>query len=263
MADWLHQRGHEVYLVGGIVRDLVTGTDPKNKKSTADVIESMNDVDLVSSAPPDTLRKAFGAVGAKAPTTPLDFQQKGCVSNGEMDLASLASSGAYDKSTYHPDTGESVSPSTFDHDLEKDAARRDFTANALYYDVANKAIIDPTGTGVEDARNKVLRLPPGDEWKKNDKLTIRFWKLRARGWTADAATTKAIIGQASKELAAMSTGKRSRYVAKQISKSAKSGKAALAQLKQVMEEDGAGHIYATHIAPIEGMILAEIKAKKG
>jgi hypothetical protein len=261
MADWLHTRGHEVYLVGGIVRDLISGTDPQNKQSTQDVLDSMNDVDIVSSAPPDTLRKAFAATGAKAPIDSDSFQQKGCVSNGELDTASLSSGGVYDKPVYNSDTGASAVPGVFDHDLEKDAARRDFTANALYYDVANRAIIDPTGTGVADARAKVLRLPPGNEWKQNDKLAIRFWKLRGRGWTADASTTKAMAKQVNSELANMGTNTRVRYIAKSIGKNAPSGKKALADLKALMTGDGAGPAYAKYIAPLESAILAAIKGK--
>lgn len=258
-ADWLVQRGHEVYLVGGIVRDLIAGTDPKSPQAPGKVLTSMNDVDFVSSAPPDTLRRAFTETGAKAPTTPTAFQQKGCVSNGELDTSSLSSGGVYDAPKFHPDTKESAKPATFDHDLEADAGRRDFTANALYYDVHNDAIIDPSGTGVEDARAKILRRPPGAEWAKNDKLAMRFWKMRARGWTGEPSTTKEILSLAKKELSSMESSKRARYIAKQISKNAKTPAEAVAGLKKVMHEDGAGALYAQYVAPIEKQIAAFIK----
>ncbi|MDR3293161.1 MAG: CCA tRNA nucleotidyltransferase [Clostridiales bacterium] len=44
----------------------------------------------------------------------------------------------------------------FTNDIAEDALRRDFTVNALYYDLKNKRVIDPTG-GTEDIKNRILR----------------------------------------------------------------------------------------------------------
>jgi len=43
--------------------------------------------------------------------------------------------------------------------LEEDASRRDYTCNALYKNLSTGEILDPTGRGVEDLKNKLLRTP--------------------------------------------------------------------------------------------------------
>lgn len=265
--DWLVAQGHEVFLVGGIVRDLVQGTDPASPKSEAATLAKMNDVDYVSTAPPDVLRRMFGEVGATIPSSPSNFQQIGCVTNkgdvaksdDALDVASLSSGGVYDSPVKNDDSDETARPATFDHDLEKDAGRRDFTMNALYYDVHNKAIIDPTGTGIADARSRTLRRLPGAEWSKNDVLAVRFWKMRARGYAGEAQTTKDIVALAGKEF----SGKDAKYFAKQISNNAGSPAEVLQNFRKAMEADGAGHLYAKHVAPLEGAILSRIASKKG
>ena len=45
---------------------------------------------------------------------------------------------------------------TFTSDILKDALRRDFKCNAVYYDIVNKKIVDPLGNGVENIKNKIL-----------------------------------------------------------------------------------------------------------
>lgn len=254
-ADWLHAKGHEVYLVGGIVRDLIAGTDPTKPLSEAKITASMNDVDFVSSAPPNLLAECLSSVGHKSGYGSPEFVQKGCVTNGVLDLASLSSGGVYDQATYDANTGEHGIPSAFDHDLDEDASRRDFTANALYYDVHNEAIIDPTGTGVADVRAQVLRRLPGDTWAKNPKLAIRFWKLRGRGWTGEPETTKQVVALAAKEFAGLSHFD----IAKQLYKNDKSPQKALDKFKAAMEADGAGHIYAQYIAPQASSIVSAMK----
>lgn len=53
----------------------------------------------------------------------------------------------------------SRNPETYFGTMEDDAFRRDFTCNSLYYDITNNTIIDPTGMGIEDIKNKILRSP--------------------------------------------------------------------------------------------------------
>lgn len=46
-------------------------------------------------------------------------------------------------------------------DLKEDAFRRDLTINALYYNVSTCEILDPTGYGIKDIDNKIIRVPMG------------------------------------------------------------------------------------------------------
>lgn len=260
-ANWLGARGHDVYLVGGIVRDMLAMTTPGKESSKADILKAMNDVDFVTSAPPTALaavQAALAQPGVVKAAFP-DVQQKGILpSSLTVDLASMASGGVYD----HPakqSNGQTCRPATFDHDLAKDAGRRDFTANALYYDVHNHAIVDPTGHGVSDARNKVLRMLPGDEWSKNDRLAVRFWKFRARGWTGDPETTKFMVKRASQELSAFDLAGRAKFVGAQIAKEGFPEKN-LETFRKKMYEDGAGHVYEKYLKPVEASILAVAQA---
>lgn len=254
VTDYLAAKGHEVYLVGGIVRDLVAMTAKGSKATDAAIKKAMVDVDLASTAPPNVLEQAMSATGPSS-FSPTTFKQKGCVTDDVLDLCSLSSGGVYDAPV------DNVVPATFDHDLEKDSGRRDFTANCLYYDLKNEAIIDPTGQGIDDARAKVLRRVPGQEWSKNERLVMRFWKFRARGWTADPETRVAIVAQAWQELKDVgSQGMLVSYVGKQIAFSGPPDKA-FDDLKAVMAEDGAEHIFQKFIAPHEDAIKAFAKKK--
>lgn len=55
--------------------------------------------------------------------------------------------------------------------IENDSKRRDLTINSLYYDIANDKVIDPTGRGLEDIQNKVIRFNHKDV-VLNDRLRI-------------------------------------------------------------------------------------------
>ena len=46
----------------------------------------------------------------------------------------------------------------FKLDIAEDALNRDFTMNALYFDLEELKIVDPLGTGLEDIHNKVINL---------------------------------------------------------------------------------------------------------
>lgn len=63
--------------------------------------------------------------------------------------------------------------------LEEDALRRDFTFNAIYYDILNDVFIDPTG-GREDLKRKVIRFVGSiDDRLDEDALrTLRYVRLK-------------------------------------------------------------------------------------
>lgn len=131
VAD-LQQAGYEAWLVGGGVRDLLLGRTPK-------------DFDVATSATPDILRKLLpksNMVGAKFGVfiVPRDGHS--------VEVATFREEGEY-HDRRRPDL---VRFST----LENDAHRRDFTANALYYDPINKQMRDLVG-GLDDINARKLR----------------------------------------------------------------------------------------------------------
>lgn len=128
----IEQAGHKAVFVGGGVRDLILQRQPK-------------DIDVATSATPDLLVQLFpdsNLVGAKFGVLLVRRRDY------SIEVATFREEGEY-HDRRRPDL---VQFST----MEKDARRRDFTSNALYYDPLADRIIDLVG-GVEDISRKVLR----------------------------------------------------------------------------------------------------------
>lgn len=128
----LTSAGHRALLAGGCVRDRLLGHDPK-------------DFDVATSALPEQVTRLFPqthAVGASFGVILV------IVPEGPVEVATFRSDGPY-LDGRHP---SSVRFST----VEEDAARRDFTVNALYLDPAEDTVIDLVG-GQVDLRQGFLR----------------------------------------------------------------------------------------------------------
>ena len=80
----------------------------------------------------------------------------------------------------------------FTSDINKDALRRDFTCNAIYYDIANDKIIDPLG-GIADIEHKILRAYDPQRIFASDGLRVlRMVRIACEtGFKIDAETAKA------------------------------------------------------------------------
>lgn len=257
-TTWLRSKGQEVYLVGGIVRDLVAGTSPNSKMTDAEVLDTMKDVDIVSTAHPSLAHKMMQGVSP-------DVVNSG-VTNDATQWGVLRSVGhglGLDFSSMAARDGIFSDDPVWDHDLEEDTSRRDFTCNALYYDTHNNVIIDPTGVGIADAQNKVLRIAPSqEEAKLNSSLHIRFWKFRMRGYAPEKETLTFMKKQADHWWSKLKS--KPHRVVKDIYKAiGKSGdpKKNLEDFRDVMEADGALDLYNKHIKPLEAQIIAYAKKK--
>ena len=123
----LKECGFDTYIVGGAVRDLLTGKTPK-------------DFDVVTSATPSRIKKLFRnsrIIGKRFRLVHVFFGDK-----------------IFEVSTFRSIIDGSVGNSF--GSIEEDVLRRDFTLNALYYDPLKEQIIDYVG-GVQDIRKKILR----------------------------------------------------------------------------------------------------------
>lgn len=122
----------KVYLVGGAVRDKIMGITPNDR-----------DYVVVGATLEEMLEKGFHPVGRSFPV----FVKKG--SNEEYALARKE----VKLGPKHTDFG-----CVFDKSitLEDDLVRRDFSCNAIAYDIENDKLIDYHG-GIDDIHNKVLR----------------------------------------------------------------------------------------------------------
>lgn len=134
----LRDAGHEAYLVGGAVRDILAGIEPK-------------DFDIATSAHPEEMRRVFRTarlIGRRFVIAHVRF--------GAEIIEVTTFRGAITDSHERDETGRILSDNQYGN-LESDAFRRDFTANALYYDIRDYSVVDYTG-GVEDVEDRVLRL---------------------------------------------------------------------------------------------------------
>ena len=134
----LRDAGFEAHLVGGAVRDILAGIEPK-------------DFDIATNAHPEQLRKVFRnarLIGRRFVIAHVRY--------GQEIIEVTTFRGAITDSHERDETGRILSDNEYGS-LETDALRRDFTVNALYYDISDFAVVDFTG-GVEDVQNRLIRL---------------------------------------------------------------------------------------------------------
>lgn len=170
----LKNRTTKSYLVGGCVRDYILHTEPK-------------DFDIVTDVPYDLLEKDFRDAGWKVNATGKAFLVLSISKNGrQYEIANFRKDGIY-KDGRRP---ESVEIGT----IEEDAARRDFTINALYFDLNDYETLDPTGKGKSDLEKKVLRfIGKPEERIKEDYLRIfRFYRFASKGFRPDPKSLRAV-----------------------------------------------------------------------
>jgi len=94
---------------------------------------------------------------------------------------------------------------TWSNDLAMESVCKDFACNALFYDPHNDTILDPTGSGISDSQQRLLRITVNKshlaEWfKGNPSKIVRYWKMVLKGYRAvDAATRQDILTLARQE----------------------------------------------------------------
>src|SRR6476646_33616 len=146
----LRQFDHIAYLVGGSVRDLLLGRRPK-------------DCDIGTSAHPYQVKKLFRncwIIGRRFRLAHVKFGQK------VIEVATFRRQVAPGEEVVQdgvpaPDRSTPEGEQLIHHDNtfgtpEEDAFRRDFTINALFYDIASFSIIDYVG-GLDDLRAGIVR----------------------------------------------------------------------------------------------------------
>lgn len=156
LADRFRRAGHQLYLVGGSVRDLLLGSTPR-----------VFDLDLTTDAHPDQIKDCLKGWADAIWTQGERFGTIGAQRAG----APGTSPRVYEITTFRSEayTDDSRKPHvSFGDRIEDDLARRDFTVNAMALDVIEgPSLVDPFG-GAADLVARVLRTPLGAEISFSD-----------------------------------------------------------------------------------------------
>ncbi len=156
VLDSLHRGGFKAFLVGGGVRDLLLDLHPK-------------DFDVATDALPDEVKELFGRscrlIGRRFRLAHVrmgreivevaTFRGASMDDDEEDDSEAAASEGNAEKVMVNG-SGRIVRDNVYGN-LEQDAWRRDFTVNALYYNIEDNSLVDYTG-GLGDLQERRLRI---------------------------------------------------------------------------------------------------------
>ncbi|PYQ17003.1 MAG: hypothetical protein DMF80_02450 [Acidobacteria bacterium] len=168
----LKNHGFVAYLVGGGVRDLLLGRRPK-------------DFDIGTSAHPQQVKRLFRncfIIGRRFRLCHVRFGRK------VVEVSTFRRQAA-------PEEGDPlIRRDNAFGTPEEDAFRRDFTVNALFYDIATFSVIDYVG-GLEDLERRTIRTigDPGVRFREDPVRMLRAVALAARlDFSIDPDTVEAI-----------------------------------------------------------------------
>jgi hypothetical protein len=186
-----------VFIVGGAVRDVVDRVENGFENDLKTIIDSIKDIDL-----------GFGECAENV--YDLAQRKNWLCSKSNSGLLSFGNTQATlflegksicglngDINKIYP-----KNPDCIGTNLYYDLICRDFIINSLCYDPINKTVVDASGTGLDDIRKKILRIPvPKENWenwvKGNQTKLIRYFKFIARDYKpADNETRDFIIRRA-------------------------------------------------------------------
>ncbi|MCX8086011.1 MAG: polynucleotide adenylyltransferase PcnB [Rhodocyclaceae bacterium] len=161
-CEILQAAGHKAYVVGGAVRDLIAGIQPK-------------DFDVATDATPEQVRALFRRsriIGRR-------FQIVHVLHGAETIEVSTFRA-AHDEATLKDEHGRVLADNVWGT-MEEDAARRDFTINALYYDPTTQQVFD-YHHGVRDLQRKTLRMigDPRARYREDPVRMLRAVRLAAK-----------------------------------------------------------------------------------
>ena len=171
IVSGLRAAGHQAYLVGGCVRDLLLGHQPK-------------DFDVATDARPDRVAELFERseqVGAHFGVVLVREY------TSQVEVATFRSDASYSD-------GRRPDQVHFETDPRQDVLRRDFTINALLLDPETNQVLDFVG-GQQDLQRRVIRAigDPEMRFQEDHLRLIRAVRFAARlGFEIDPATMAAL-----------------------------------------------------------------------
>ncbi|WP_420493184.1 polynucleotide adenylyltransferase PcnB [Sedimenticola hydrogenitrophicus] len=175
----LKAAGFQSYLVGGGVRDLLLGREPK-------------DFDVATDATPEQVKEVFRncrLIGRRFRLAHVHFGRE------IIEVATFRSmQDAAEPGDRETENGMLVRDNIYGT-IEEDAVRRDFTINALYYNIEDFSVVDYAG-GMEDLRAGVLRLlgDPETRYREDPVRMLRAVRFAAKlGFIINPACEKPLL----------------------------------------------------------------------
>lgn len=173
VIDKLNSRGFDAYLVGGAVRDLIMGKEPKDTDITTSALPQQTE-DVFSDYPVIETGIKHGTVTLLLDHTPIEittFRTESGYSDGR-----------------HPDKVD------FTKDIALDLLRRDFTMNSIAY-CPQKGLVDPF-CGKKDINAKIIRCigEPKERFTEDSLRILRAMRFSSvLGFTVEEETEKAMF----------------------------------------------------------------------
>lgn len=174
----LNKAGYQAFLVGGCVRDALLDLHPK-------------DFDVATDATPDEVRALFSncrLIGRRFRLAHVRFGRE------IIEVATFrAAANHEDDDVAHDDEGRILRDNVYGT-IEEDVWRRDFTCNALYYNIADYSIWDYVGGAADiDRRTLVLIGDAGQRVREDPVRMLRAVRFAAKlGFTMDGPVDAAI-----------------------------------------------------------------------
>jgi poly(A) polymerase len=161
----LKSGGFQAYLVGGCVRDLLLGREPK-------------DFDVATDATPEQVKGLFRSCLLIGRRFRLAHVRVG---REVIEVATFRAGPEAEETEEHVTPSGRILSDNVYGTQEEDAWRRDFTVNALYYNIADFSVVDYVG-GIEDLRNGALRLigDPDRRYREDPVRMLRAVRFAAR-----------------------------------------------------------------------------------
>jgi len=161
----LKDAGYAAFLVGGGVRDILLGCQPK-------------DFDVATDAHPEAIRELFRnsrIIGRRFRLVHVFFQ------NEIIEVSTFRANVIEETRTIkNSDTGMIFRDNTYGT-IEEDAWRRDFTVNALYYNIADFSVVDYMN-GMYDLKHRLIRMigDPTQRYHEDPVRLLRAIRLSAK-----------------------------------------------------------------------------------
>lgn len=176
IVDKLVDAGYQAYLVGGCVRDLLLGILPK-------------DFDVATDAHPDQICSLFDnsrLIGRRFQIVHIYFGRD------YIEVSTFRAKASSNQSTKQKN-GRILRDNTFGS-IEEDAIRRDFTINAMYYDIKNALVLDFCN-GWQDLIDRKIRMIGNVDtrYKEDPVRMLRALRFRSKlNLTIEAQTEEPI-----------------------------------------------------------------------